>query len=310
MSLYSIVIPVYNSEKTLEKLYKRVVSVFEKMTDTTFEMILVDDSSKDNSYEIMQKLHERDGRVKIVQLASNYGQHCALLCGFSYATGEYVITMDDDLQHPPEEIPKLIAKLNSREDLDVVIGAYAEKKHGVIRNFGTYLVSKITSYVFHQDKNLKLTSFRLMRKFVVKAMCEMHVNLPRVGYLLLHVSNRIENVVVEHDARIYGKSGYTFRRLVKDFINNILTNSSFPLIVVRDIGIISFVLSIIMSIYYLVRYILYGVSVQGWTTLVLLVLLYFGIVLLAIGIIGEYLMRILDESKKVQNYVVRKEEIE
>jgi len=187
----------------------------------------------------------------------------------------------------------------------VVIGKYTTKKHGPIRNFGTYLANRVSSSIFKKDPNLQLTSFRLMKRFVVQAMLKMQVDFPRVGHLLLLVSNRIGNVVVEHDSRKYGQSGYTFKRLVKDFLGNILTNSSFPLIVVRDIGIGSFIVSIFLGIYYLVRYLLFGVSIQGFTTLVLLVLAYSGLILLGIGIVGEYLIRILNEAKKIPNYAVR-----
>ena len=107
MSLYSIVVPVYNSEKTLEELYTRIRDVFDHTMKENFELILVDDSSRDNSYEVMEKLHKADSRVKIIQMAKNFGQHPALLCGFSFAKGDFIITMDDDLQHRPEEIPKM-----------------------------------------------------------------------------------------------------------------------------------------------------------------------------------------------------------
>ncbi len=308
-TLYSVVVPVYNSEKSLEELYDRIKKTFETMEGNDFELILVDDSSKDGSFEVMKKLHQADSRVKAIQLAKNCGQHPALLCGFSYAEGEYIITMDDDLQHPPEEIVKLIAHMQENENADVVIGKYESKKHGPIRNMGTFASNWVSSIVFKKPMDLQLTSFRLMKRFVVENLCKLHINVPRIGNMLLQVSNRIVNVTVEHDQRKYGQSGYSFKRLVKDLFNNIITNSALPLIVVRDIGIFSFFLSIGLGIFYLVRYWVSGVSIQGWTTLVLLILLYSGLTLLAIGIIGEYLMRILNEAKKMPNYFVRKEMI-
>ena len=310
MSLYSVVVPVYNSQATLVELHQRLCKVFDEKLSLDFELVLVDDSSRDGSFSKMQQLRQQDKRVKIVQLSRNYGQHCALLCGFKYAKGDYIITMDDDLQHPPEEIPKLIQVLNGDPEIDVVIGRYESKKHGPIRNFGTYLANRVSSAIFKKDPKLQLTSFRIMKRFVVEAMLEMHVDFPRIGHLLLMVSNRICNVVVEHDSRKYGKSGYTFKRLVKDFFANILTNSSFPLIVVRDIGIASFIISILLGIYYLYRYLLYGISIQGWITLVILILSYSGLILLAIGIIGDYLIRILKEAKKIPNYAIRQCEME
>jgi len=309
-TLYSIVVPVYNSEKSLEELYNRIKKAFDGFEDKDFELVLVDDSSKDASFEVMTKLHLADSRVKAIQLAKNCGQHPALLCGFSYSEGEYIITMDDDLQHPPEEIGKLISHMDSHDNVDVVIGKYESKKHGPIRNLGTKLSNWVSSIVFKKPMDLQLTSFRLMKRFVVENLCALHISIPRIGNMLLQVSNRIENVTVEHDERKYGKSGYSFLRLLKDLINNIITNSALPLIIVRDIGILSFIVSIILGIVYLIRYIVSGVSIQGWTTLVLLILLFSGLTLFGIGIIGEYLMRILDEAKKMPNYFVRKELID
>lgn len=309
MSLYSVVVPVYNSEHTLEELYSRVRAVFDETIKREFELILVDDGSKDHSYEKMQELHKRDGRVKIVQMAKNFGQHPALLCGFSYVKGDFIITMDDDLQHPPEEIPKLVSAMDERDDVDVIIAKYEGRQHNAIRRLGTWVSVYATSKMLKKPRDLEITSFRLIRRFVVDAIVKMNVHLPQIGNLLVQTSNRIINVPVHHDARKYGKSGYSFGRLVKDLMYDITTNSAFPLIVVRDLGIVSFVISMILGLYYLVRYFMFGVSVEGWTTLVLILLAYNGVVLLSIGIIGAYLMHILDESKKMPNYVERRKEM-
>lgn len=309
MSLYSVVVPVYNSEHTLEELYSRVRAVFDETIKRDFELILVDDGSKDHSYEKMQELHKRDGRVKIVQMAKNFGQHPALLCGFSYVKGDFIITMDDDLQHPPEEIPKLVSAMDERDDVDVIIAKYEGRQHNAIRRLGTWVSVYATSKMLKKPRDLEITSFRLIRRFVVDAIVKMNVHLPQIGNLLVQTSNRIINVPVHHDARKYGKSGYSFGRLVKDLMYDITTNSAFPLIVVRDLGIVSFVISMILGLYYLVRYFMFGVSVEGWTTLVLILLAYNGVVLLSIGIIGAYLMHILDESKKMPNYVERRKEM-
>lgn len=309
MSLYSIVVPVYNSEHTLEELYSRIKAVFENTLHEDFELILVDDSSKDQSFSVMEKLHHMDSRVKIIQLAKNFGQHPALLCGFSHVSGDFVITLDDDLQHPPEEIPKMVHALKERDDVDVIIAKYEGRKHNLIRRLGTRLSVYATSKMLHKDPDLEITSFRLMRRFIVDAILNTNTHLPQIGNLLVQTSNRIINVSVTHDARKFGKSGYTFRRLVHDLIYDITTHSAFPLIIVRNIGIISFIVSICLGIVYLFRYFAFGVSVEGWTTLVLLTLAYNGLILLGIGILGQYLMHVLNESKKMPNYVIRKKEL-
>lgn len=309
MSLYSVVVPVYNSEHTLYELYERVSKVFDETLHEEFEMILVDDGSKDHSYEVMEELHDKDNRVKIIQQARNFGQHPALLCGFKYVKGDFIITMDDDLQHPPEEIPKLVKVMNERDDVDVIIAKYEGRQHNIIRRMGTWVSVYTTSKMLKKPRDLEITSFRLIRRFIVDAIVKMDVHLPQIGNLLVQTSNRIINVPVHHDARKYGKSGYSFKRLAKDLIYDITTNSAFPLIVVRDLGITSFVISVVLALFYLIRYFAYGVSVEGWTTLVLFMLAYNGVILLSIGIIGEYLMHILDEAKKMPNYVERRKKL-
>lgn len=309
MSLYSVVVPVYNSEHTLHELYERVSKVFDETLHEEFEMILVDDGSRDHSYEVMEELHDKDNRVKIIQQARNFGQHPALLCGFQYVKGDFIITMDDDLQHPPEEIPKLVKVINERDDVDVIIAKYEGRQHNIIRRMGTWVSVYATSKMLKKPRNLEITSFRLIRRFIVDAIVKMDVHLPQIGNLLVQTSNRIINVPVHHDARKYGKSGYSFKRLAKDLIYDITTNSAFPLLVVRDLGITSFVISVVLALFYLIRYFVYGVSVEGWTTLVLFMLAYNGVILLSIGIIGEYLMHILDETKKMPNYVERRKKL-
>lgn len=154
----------------------------------------------------------------------------------------------------------------------------------------------------------QITSFRLIRRFLVDAMLQTNTYLPQIGNLLVLSSNRIINVPVHHDARAYGKSGYSFRRLVRDLLYDITSHSAFPLLLVRDLGICVF-----WSVWHLesfsIRYFLYGVSVEGWTSLMLVLLAFFGITLLSIGIMGIYLMNILNESKKMPHYVIRRKDV-
>lgn len=306
MSKFSVVVPVYNSEKSLNELYSRLRKIFDCTIKEEFELILVDDFSKDNSFIIMQQLHEKDARVSAIQLSRNCGQHPALLCGFSFATGDYIITMDDDLQHPPEEIPKLIKHIKEHPEFDVVIGKYESKKHSAVRNLGTRLSNYISYKVYGKPKELELTSFRIIKKFVVGDLIALSIDLPRIGNMLLQVNGRIGNVIVEHDERKYGKSGYTLGRLTKDLFNNLVTKSSFPLIFVRNIGINSLILSIVLGLYYLLKYLIKGTSIVGWTSLILIIIFYCGLLLFSVGIIGDYLMKILNESKKMPQYYIRK----
>ena len=309
MTLYSIVVPVYNSEHTLETLYTRLCKVFDEELKLPFELLLVDDGSKDNSWNVMKSLREKDERVKIFQMARNFGQHPALLCGFHYVNGDFVITMDDDLQHRPEEIPKMINVMNERDDVDVILARYENRKHNLIRRLGTWVSVTATTMMLNKDPNLEITSFRLMRRFIVDAIKDTTVNHPQIGNLLVANSNRIINVDVHHDARAYGHSGYSFKSLVNTLVYDITTHSAFPLIVIRNIGIVTFLFSLVMGVITLIRYCMGQITVPGWTTLILVLLASSGLTLLSIGILGEYMMHVLEESKKNPHYVIRKKEL-
>ncbi|MBQ2662301.1 MAG: glycosyltransferase family 2 protein [Clostridia bacterium] len=310
MAKYSVVVPVYNSENTLEELHARLASLFDEKYDGDFELVLVDDSSKDRSAQIMHELHEKDKRVKAIYMARNFGQHTALLCGMGHVSGDIVITMDDDLQHPPHEVEKLIAYLEQTPQMDVVCGQYESKKHSAIRNLGTNMTNAFTSYIFKKPKTLHLTSFRAMKRYVADALCKFTESRPRIGHMLLRTTNRIGNVTVEHNARQFGKSGYGFKRLVKDFFNNILYNSNLPLLVLGYVGVFDVFVSAILILYYLIRYLVTGYSVAGFATQVIIMLASSGLILLGQGIIGHYLAQIVSEAKKGPLYTIRDKEID
>ena len=184
MSLYSVVVPVYNSEHTLQELYTRLEKVFREVIKEEFELILVDDGSKDRSFEVMQELRAKDNRVRIIQMARNFGQHPALLCGFAHVKGDFVVTMDDDLQHQPEELPKMINVMRERDDVDAIIASYEGRQHGFIRKLGTKFSVWATSKMLGKDPDLQITSYRLIRRFLVDAMVKTNTYLPQIGNLL------------------------------------------------------------------------------------------------------------------------------
>ncbi|MGA1825569.1 MAG: glycosyltransferase family 2 protein [bacterium] len=305
---YSIVIPVYKSAECLSELYDRLTKVFKEIS-SCYEIIFVDDASPDDSWKIMQQLRYKDQHVKIIQHTRNFGQHKATLCGLQYSQGDFVITMDDDLQHPPEEIPKLLEAIRNNDEIDAVFASYESKQHSWFRNLGANVINAITSYVFIKNKGLKLTSFRIMRRPIVKELENARYHNPRIGQLILRITHRITNVQVKHHPRKLGRSSYSFHRLVSDSLDNILSNSSLPLQIVSYIGFSSSLLSILLSLYYLYKYLFIGISVPGWTTTILLLLFFFGILFFSLGIVGEYLIRILREVQGSRKSVVRKKEL-
>ena len=196
--------------------------------------------------------------------------------------------------------------MKENEKIDVVIGKYETKKHSLIRNIGSKVINGIARHTNEKTSHLDMTSFRLVKRFVIDYLLEINIRTPRIGYLITAITDKIVNVTVQHDERKYGHSQYTFKRLVNDFKVEVLSNTVLPLIIVRDIGILLFFISIIMSIVYLIKYFSSDIDVLGWTTIVILLLLFFGVTLFSIGIIGEYLMRIIGEAKKIPNYFERK----
>jgi len=306
---YSIVIPVYNSVDSLEQIVERASNVLENYS-SDYEIIFVDDDSPNpKTWQELKRLKEKSPNIKIIKLRKNHGQHKAILCGFQFAQGEFIITMDDDLQHPPEEISKLIDGINNHPEADVVIGAYETKHHSLFRNLGTNVINRITSYVFGKPLDLKLTSFRIMHKCIAESVLDYKTYHPRIGNILLQVTSKIINVKVKHDSRHYGKSGYTLGRLFADAITNIISNSSLPLKLVSYLGFFCSLISILLTIYFLAKRIFVGISIPGWTTTFLALTFFFGILFFTLGIIGEYLSRILLEVTGSKKIIIKEKQL-
>lgn len=305
--LYSIVVPVYRSEECLRELYNRIDKTF-KNINGDYELILVEDCGGDNSWQVMKSLRQLNNKVKIIRLTRNFGQHNALMCGFSFASGQFVITMDDDLQNPAKEIPKLIDAITD-SDLDVVCGMPKRRRHSLWRNMGSYAFYGLVSLIFKQIPQLRMSNFRIIRKYVVDQILKIHTPNPTVGPLILKVTERIGGVAVDHHERFSGKSTYSMAKLVRHFLHGILYNSTLPLKAVFVLGIVCLCLSATLGTYYLIAYLRGAITVSGWTTLVLLILSSSGIIMFSVGIIGEYLLRIIQEVHRIPQYVIKDKEV-
>lgn len=220
----SVVVPVYNGSEFLPELCQRLCKVLESM-EADYEVLLVDDSSQDDSYAVSLEMASRYKGICAMALAKNCGQQIATLVGLSRARGEIVVTIDDDLQNPPEEIPALVNPLISTGTLDVTIAKYDSKKHSLIRNIGTKVLDHISNYTVGKPKSLHLTSFRAMRRFIAQSISATYETHPRVGYLILGATSHVINVQVHHEVRMAGSSGYNVISLAHDFLK-ILSDSS------------------------------------------------------------------------------------
>ncbi len=302
---YSLIIPVYNSSKILEELSARITKVFDISIKKDFEVLFIDDCSMDNSWEVIEKINAKDKRFKGIQLMKNFGQQNAVFCGFSHALGEYVITMDDDLQHSPEDIPKLI-KAMEKSDADVVFAEFKNKKHSIVQNMGRRCLDYINSIVFSESGGVKLSSFRIIKRSVIDEAIKRKTNNPTIGPLLLTITPRVVNVAVSHSARRNSRSGYSFIKIMNLALDVIVNNSSLPLKIASAMGFIASLLAFFLGIYFIILYYTRMIILPGWTSLIVINLFFSGATLFFMGMIGEYLIRITHQIKDYPAYIVRK----
>lgn len=206
----SVIIPVYNAEKTIIQLYHELTQVLEGL-EYCYEIIMIEDGSVDDSFKLIKKIHEYDNRVKLIRLAKNYGQQNAILCGLQLAKGQVIITMDDDLQHPPNEISKLLRKID--EGYDLVFGIPSGKKHSYYRNAGTKIIDCFFNMIKLKPKNLKISSFRAVKREALKAHIGNREGFVYISALFLKGAKKPVNVIVTHEERRYGQSNYNLLKL-------------------------------------------------------------------------------------------------
>jgi undecaprenyl-phosphate 4-deoxy-4-formamido-L-arabinose transferase len=297
----SVVIPVYNSAATLHELMDRLVEVIDPLVQR-YEIILVDDGSKDNSWEVMRSLQQAYDKLIAVQLMRNYGQHNTLMCGLSMAKGEFVVTMDDDLQNPPEELPKMLGHIK-QAGLDLVYGCPDTRSHAGWRNLGSTIVWQFYRKVFRSP--ITPTPFRVMRHQLVRSVLFYDLNFTYLDGLLAWCTDRIGAVQVEHHARKQGRSGYSISKLLGLALNLYTNFSLIPLQVVSTVGFLTAATGFLVGLYYLAQFLLTNIVVPGFASTIIAILILGGVQLLALGVMGEYLGRLhLNVNRKPQ-YVIR-----
>lgn len=298
----TVVIPVYRSETILSELVRRLESVLTATADS-FEVILVNDSSPDNSWEVISKLARQYSWIRPINLMRNYGQHNALLCGIRAAQYDVIVTMDDDLQHPPEEIPRLLGKL--AEGYDVVYGTPEHEQHG----FGRYVASWITKLalqnVMGAEIAQKVSAFRAFRAEVARAFAHYSGAFVSIDVLLTWGSNRFSLLSVRHEPRKSGVSGYTIRKLITHAMNMMTGFSTVPLQFASIVGFFFTLFGVGVLAYVIGRFLWLGGSVPGFPFLASIIALFSGAQLFALGIIGEYLARMHFRMMERPSYVIR-----
>jgi glycosyltransferase involved in cell wall biosynthesis len=295
--LYSIIVPVYKSEETLKLLASRVKKVFEEL-NADYEIIFVEDCGGGNSWEVLKDIKILyPHHITIIKLSRNVGQHNAIMCGFNHAKGNYIITMDDDLQCPPEEIPKLIAKIACQNN-DFVYGIYTTKNHNKIRNWGSSWIKAIFSFVFNAKPDG--SSFRIIQRSLLnKLVAHKQNNVFIDGLLHWHTTN-IGYCEVTHEKRAVGNSTYTIDKLVELTMNLIFNFTILPLRIITYTGFLISFISFIFGCYFTYNKLIHNVPI-GYTSLIVTVSFSTSIILMSLGVIGEYLSRIyLLQSQKPQ----------
>jgi undecaprenyl-phosphate 4-deoxy-4-formamido-L-arabinose transferase len=298
----SVVVPVYRSEALLRPFVERLQPMLAAHASDS-ELILVDDSSPDGSWEVVRDLAATRPWIRGIRLMRNYGQHGALLCGIRAARHELVVTMDDDLQHPPEELPKLLAALD--DGFDVVYGTPEHQQHGFARDLASQIAKLVLQGAMGAETARKVSAFRIFRTEQREAFQAYRGQFVSIDVLLTWGTTRFRAVPVRHDPRAEGASNYTWRKLLTHALNMMTGFSAFPLQIASLVGFAFTLFGIGVLVFVLGRYLLYQSPVQGFTFLASAVAIFSGAQLFALGIIGEYLARVHFRVMDRPPYVVR-----
>lgn len=296
----SVVVPVYRSASTLKDLYRRIAATLDA-ENIKFEMIFVEDCGGDDSWNVIEDIAAIDVRVRGFQLSRNFGQHAATICGFTQSRGEWVVTMDDDLEQIPEHLPKLIEK--AKDGFYLVYGIYAERNHKAWRNIS----SSVARWLFNKaipSLNYAYTSYRVIRGDIARALSQFDSPFPFVDGYLSWLTGRYASVVVPHGTRLQGVSNYTLKKLITHTVNIFVTFSDLPLRMASWLGLGAFMGGILWLLVILIRYAFGGVTVSGFTSIMIGILMFGGTQLLVLGIFGEYLGRMNFKSSKKPLYLV------
>ncbi len=299
--LYSVVIPVYNSEAIVGETVRRVIEVFAG-AGLRWEIILVNDGSPDRSWSVISELARTTPHVVALNLLKNYGQHHANLAGFMESRGDYVITMDDDLQNPPDQALLLIDE--AMKGHDVVFGKFQRKQAASHRQLGSKLISMINRRVFGQPDDLAVSNYRILRRDVVDRICASRTAHPYVTGQALLFSNNPGNVSVRHEPRTVGKSGYNMVRILRLVLAILFSYSSYPLRAAAVGGFCLAALSFLLGAFYFVHGLVEGSSVPGWTSLVVIVSVFNGFIIAMLSMLGEYVVRTLNAVSVEQTFHV------
>jgi len=299
----SFVIPCYRSSKTIRTVVDEIKDKMATMPSYEYEVILVNDCSPDNTFEVIREICAENSNVIGIDHTRNFGQHAALMAGYHYVSGDVIVCMDDDGQTPANEVDKLLAKID--EGYDVVYAKYEHKQHSIFRNVGSVFNKKLTEVMLEAPKELYISSYFAARRFIIDEVLRYKNAYPYVIGLILRATKNICNVPVSHRERLEGKSGYSLRKLIALWVNGFTSFSVIPLRIATYTGSLVAFAGFIYAIVTIIRKLLDPDIPVGWSSTFSTILIIGGFILLVLGMIGEYVGRIYISLNNSPQYVIR-----
>ena len=303
MKLISFVIPCYGSEKTIEPVVNEIIDVVSNKSDYTYEIIAVNDCSPDKVYNKLVLLAGENKKIKVINFAKNMNRPGAVMAGFNYAKGDYVVVMDDDGQCPMERFWELLAPIEQGHD--VSIAKYPERKQSAFKDFGTFVNKKMTEFIINRPKEMEFTNFMILQSYIVKEIIKYKNPFPYFTGLILRTTSDIVNVPMEERERIAGKTNFTFSKMLGMWVNGLTAFSIKPLRISSLIGVICAIVGFMFGIVTIIRKIFISNISVGWSSTVSILLFIGGLIMLMLGMIGEYIGRIYISINESPQYVIK-----
>ena len=303
MDKISFVIPCYHSEHTIGGVVDEIVSTVTAHGGYDYEIILINDNSPDNVMNTITELSKANPRVKGLELSRNFGQHSAIMAGFTYLTGDVIVCLDDDGQTPANEMFKLIDKL---DEFDLVFAEYKNKQHSGFRNFGSKVNDLMARWLLSKPKDLKIMSYFACKRYVVDEVLRYENPYPYMSGLLLRATRKVCNVEVNHRERVEGRSGYSMKKLLLLWINGFTSFSVKPLRFATFIGFLTAAVGFVFGIYVIIHKFVVPDSLMGWSSTMAAMLFIGGMIMLMLGMVGEYVGRIYLSINRSPQFVIRR----
>jgi glycosyltransferase involved in cell wall biosynthesis len=302
----SIVIPVFNGEQSIGRLTNELIDALGNLYD--LEIVLINDNSPDNSEAVCISLYkEHPDIVRFYTLARNVGEHNAVMAGLNQVSGDYIAIMDDDFQNPISEVVKLLDYATAtRNDCDVTYTYYRKKQHSLFRNLGSWFNDKVANFMLDKPKDLYLSSFKVMNRFLVNEIIKYELPYPYIDGLILRTTDKIATIAVDHHERRAGRSGYTLRKLIRLWLNMFTNFSILPLRISFIIGVLTSLLGLVFAVLTLIEKFSNPNMPVGYASVIIAVLIFAGIQLVSVGVIGEYVGRIFLSQNRKPQYTIRK----